>query len=833
MSSPQNKNRSPGGKSASNGPAGKKSASGRATRTAVLRRPPAKGLPRLLHQLRSGWRRLLEISPFWVVMFLLVSTWCLLPRRAFFVPRAEAGSIADRTYVADRDLSIPDQDATLLLQQGARENVLPIYDFNRSRALERRSDLAALFQAGRALLAETADKAERKPTGRAAPAKGETADREADLLTRLGQSSAFKIDDAAAEVLLGRQFSNEDEDRLVGILSRVLQTGVVSNKELLLEHRVGGITIQELPSGARSTQLDLYRYLDYPVQVREEVESELASWDGLSKAERRVFSELILANVTPNLTFNSSATLALENDAAVTVGTVTHSIRKGEVIVRRGGLVDKLAARAIDAMAATGDFRGLLLTAVGTFALLAAAMLLVWLACGHEARHDRSRERFLSECSMLLMLSLLGARLAHFVAEAISNAFPNPPFNSLDSYVYATPFAAVALVTTLLYGRNVALVLSLLFSLLVGHIAAGDAIWTTIFYALAGSLAAAFAVDNQQFKQRSAMTRAGAVIGLVNGLMLLILKALSGTIEGGLPQVGFDFVCGFAGGLLAAAVASFSIPILENLLQITTAIKLVELANPNLPLLRRLAVEAPGTFQHSLAVANLAKSGVEAIDGDSVLVNTSALYHDIGKMYRPRYFIENQAQMPGKNPHDKIQPSMSALILINHVKEGVELAHHHHLPQPIFDAIEQHHGTRLINFFYSRAKERCDPETEEVREDDFRYPGPKPSSKEMGVLMLADGVEAASRTLVDPSRQKIRLLLRTLFEDCLKDGQLDETGLTLGELRHVEEAFLRVLTNIYHQRIDYPGFEFNRGEDSKVIQRPSTGPRESQERKAS
>ncbi len=818
-------------KTSSSRTAGGKSSMGRSTRAAVLRRPPAKGLPRLRHQLRSGWRRLLEVSPFWVVLFLLVSTWCLLPRRAFFVPRAEEGSIAARTYVADRDLSIPDHDATVVLQQGARDEVLPVYDFDRSRALERRTDLTDLFAAGRSLLAEAAEEVEPEEGGAADLPEEETAEREVDLLTRLGEASAFKIEATAAEILLERQFSTEDEDRLAGILDRVLQTGVVSDRELLLEHRVGGITLQELPSGTRSVQLDLYRYLDYPEQVRQAVERDLLSWDGLTGAERRAFAEVILGNVTPNLTFNSSATLELENRAAETVGIVTHSIRKGEVVVRRGGRVDLIAARAIDAMAASGDFRGLVLLAVGTFAMLAAATLLLWLACGHEKRRDRSRERFLSECSLLLMLSLLGARFAHFVAEAVSNALPNPPFNSLDSYVYATPFAAVALVTTLLYGRNVALVLSLLFSLLVGHISTGDAIWPTIFYALAGSLAAVFAVDHQQFKQRSAMTRAGMIIGLVNGVMLLILKALSGTVDGGLAQVGFDLVCGFIGGLLAAAVASFSIPILENLLQITTAIKLVELANPNLPLLRRLAVEAPGTFQHSLAVANLAKSGVEAIEGDSVLVNTSALYHDIGKMYRPHYFIENQAQMPGKNPHDKIQPSMSALILINHVKEGVELAHHHHLPQPIFDAIEQHHGTRLINFFYNKAKERCDPETEEVREEEFRYPGPKPHSKEMGVLMLADGVEAASRTLADPSRQKIRVLLRTLFDDCLQDGQLDETGLTLGELRRVEEAFLRVLTNIYHQRIDYPGFEFNRGDDSKTAtRRPNERP---QHRKAS
>ena len=440
--------------------------------------------------------------------------------------------------------------------------------------------------------------------------------------------------------------------------------------------------------------------------------------------------------------------------------------------------------------------------------MLVAAALLVWLACGQEKRRDRSRERMVGECLILLMLHILGARFAYFVAEALGGSIQREPFGSVASYTFAIPLASLALLAVLLYGRNMALVLSLVFSLLVGHIVGGDTIWMMMVYALASSLAAVFALDHEQFKQRSAMTRAGAVVGLVNVAALLALESMQGEMEGGLPQLGFDLVCGFAGGLLASAVASFSVPIFEGLFQITTSIKLIELANPNLPTLRRLAFEAPGTFQHSLAVANLAKSGCEAIDGDSVLINTGALYHDIGKIFRPQYFIENQ--VPGRNPHDKVQPSMSALILINHVKEGLELAYKLNLPQPILDAIEQHHGTRLIKFFYNRAKERCDPETEEVREADFRYPGPKPQSKEMGVLMLADAVEAASRTLVSPGRQQLRNVVQTLFEDCLRDGQLDHTDLTLGDLHRVEEAFLRVLANVYHRRVDYPGFDFNR-----------------------
>ncbi|MCB1036707.1 MAG: HDIG domain-containing protein, partial [Acidobacteria bacterium] len=224
----------------------------------------------------------------------------------------------------------------------------------------------------------------------------------------------------------------------------------------------------------------------------------------------------------------------------------------------------------------------------------------------------------------------------------------------------------------------------------------------------------------------------------------------------------------------------------------------------------RLAFEAPGSFQHSLMVANLAKAGCEAIGADAALAYAGALYHDIGKMERPEYFIENQA--PGRNPHDKLQPSMSALVIINHVKKGLSLAREYNLPQPLRDAIAQHHGTRRLDFFFKKAAEKAEKDgtREEVREEEYHYPGPRPRNKVMGILMLADGVEAASRTLVDPSEVKIRDLVRKLVDSCLKEGQLDESDLTLGELSRISEAFQGILSSIYHRRIDYPGFDFNR-----------------------
>ena len=801
---------------------------GRSGRTGVLRRPPQEGLPKLRHATRQGWLSVLETYPLWLVLFVLVGTWSLLPRSAFFAPRVDAGTVATRTYIATRDLAVPNEEATHLLQQQARERVPAVYDLSKGLALERRRQLATLFEAGRAALApaETSGGASstsgtqgggRKPGSQP---NDDAAFETDDLLDWLQAASPFKIDREQVVLLQERTFSRELEDRIGGILSRILRQGVVRDKDVLLEELQRGVTLQELPSGDRRLELDLYRYLDYPEQVRQTVEQDLLNWDGLTSRERQAFSDLIVANISPNLTYNSSSTLALRQQAEDAEGTAVHTIGKGEAIVRKGAKVDVLAARAIEAQAGSRDLGRLVLTAMGVVSLLLAAALLLWLASAEEQRRDRSRHRQLNECLMLLMLHLLGARFAYFVATALSSAISAEPYNAYSSYTYAVPLASLALIAVLLYGRNIALVLSLVFSLLVGQVAGGDdAVWNTMVYAIVSSLTAVFALDHHQFKQRSALTRAGVIIGMVNVVAVLGLTALGGELSGGLPQLGFDLVCALVGGLLASAAASFAVPILENLLSITTSIKLIELANTNLPMLRRLALEAPGTFQHSLAVANLAKAGAEAIDGDALLIHTTALYHDIGKIFRPQYFIENQ--MPGQNPHDKIQPSMSALILINHVKEGLELAHQANLPQPIIDAIGQHHGTRLIKFFYNRALERCDPETEAIREEEFRYPGPKPQSKEMGVMMLADAVEAASRTLVDPSRQKLRGVVRAVFDDCLKDHQLDQTDLTLGDLRKVDEAFMRVLTNIHHRRIDYPGFDFNADKGKKSLREDS------------
>jgi putative nucleotidyltransferase with HDIG domain len=263
-----------------------------------------------------------------------------------------------------------------------------------------------------------------------------------------------------------------------------------------------------------------------------------------------------------------------------------------------------------------------------------------------------------------------------------------------------------------------------------------------------------------------------------------------------------DLIMGFLGGAFTSVLVLGIAPIVESFFGYTTDIKLLELANMDNPILKDVILQAPGTYHHSVIVGTLAEAGAKSIAANPLLARVSAYYHDIGKLKKPLYFIENAGG--ADNKHDHLAPSMSSLILISHVKDGVELARENHLGRRIAHIIQQHHGTSLISYFYQKAKEKENPEMGLLNEEDFRYPGPKPQTKEAGIVMLADAVEAASRTLSEPTPSRIRGLVQRITNSIFLDGQLEECELTLKDLQKIEESFSRILTAIFHQRIDYP-----------------------------
>lgn len=304
------------------------------------------------------------------------------------------------------------------------------------------------------------------------------------------------------------------------------------------------------------------------------------------------------------------------------------------------------------------------------------------------------------------------------------------------------------------------------------------------------------------FRSRYAYVRAGLKVSLASVPLALASVLLSPS-----PSAADVFIrlgAGLSGGILLIFIAAGVTPIAEYLWGYVTDMRLLEMATLDHPLLKDLSVQAPGTWNHSMVMGMMAEAAADAIHANPVLARVGAYFHDIGKIKKPLYFVENQGH--GENRHDKLSPSMSALIIRSHVKDGIELARKHKLPRPIEDMIPQHHGTALIEYFYEKAREEAreeSPEAPEVDESLYTYPGPKPQTREAGILMLADGIEAAARTLSEPNLDRIQGLVQKMINKVFASGELDECDLTLNDLHHIAKSFTRVLNGIYHQRIAY------------------------------
>lgn len=306
----------------------------------------------------------------------------------------------------------------------------------------------------------------------------------------------------------------------------------------------------------------------------------------------------------------------------------------------------------------------------------------------------------------------------------------------------------------------------------------------------------------QNCRERKVFIKAGLKLGLLNVILVTVIDVYIGgsTIFTLMWDWGFAFFGGIGAGIVTAGIA----PLVEIAFDFTTDIKLLELANLDQPILRRLMLEAPGTYHHSVIVGTMVEAAASEIGANPSLAKVCGYFHDIGKIKKPLYFIENQAD--GVNRHDKLAPSMSSLILIAHIKDGVEIAKQNKLGHAIIETIRQSHGTSLIRFFYEKAT-RLKGENG-VNMDDFRYPGPRPQTREAGLVMLADAVEAASRTLSNPTPTRIKGLVQNLINRIFSDGQLDNCELTLKDLHNIAKSFNKILNGIYHHRIEYPEKQF-------------------------
>jgi putative nucleotidyltransferase with HDIG domain len=483
-------------------------------------------------------------------------------------------------------------------------------------------------------------------------------------------------------------------------------------------------------------------------------------------------------------------------------------MKQGQAILRSGEQVTPTSMIQLDALRNLRKPRSLL-GQFGGFCLISAILLYsIWrYLVFYQARHSRLRSH-MTLMLVIIACGLLTIRLATAFADIFGERFPS--FHDPEILYYGIPFAFCALLATLLVDVHLGIISSLILAVLTG-LFFGDI--DMVAYLIAGCLGAIYSV--RQYKDRAAILKAGFTIGFVNSLALAALSILRQaplSFSGAVDQL----ILAFASGVLSSALATMLLPGLESIFKIVTDVRLLELSNLNAPLLRRLSIEAPGTYHHSLMVATLAEGAAESIGANALLVRVASYYHDVGKAIRPEFFAENQSG--DLNKHEELLPSLSCHILASHVHEGLQMAKESGLPQRISDMIPQHHGTRVMTYFYQKAKDSGGGKEPEPAEADFRYPGPIPQSREAAIIMMADTVEAASRTLSKPTKSQIKRMIDRLVDSIVLDGQLVECEITLKDIQLVKESFYKILTGTFHHRIDYPGYDFkDKADDSEGI----------------
>ncbi len=401
--------------------------------------------------------------------------------------------------------------------------------------------------------------------------------------------------------------------------------------------------------------------------------------------------------------------------------------------------------------------------------------------------------------SSALMIQTFIVRVGMFGASVLGTRPEAMQFGGIFEFGFAIPFAGCSLILSLLIGSQAALVAGLMSAILVGFTAPSGMAF--VAFALGGSVTAIYSV--QRYKTRNAIIIASTAVGCVNVLMGLAAVLIAEQAWNWQRVIG-GVMAGLVGAVLTAGAASFAIPVYESAFDILTDMKLLELSNADNPLLQQLAIRTPGTNHHSFMVAVLAEEAAKAIGANALLARTGCLYHDIGKLSAPNMYIENQKG--GPNPHDTRPPISSARIIASHVTQGIEMAREANLPPQIIDFIPQHHGTRVLAYFYHKAKSQAEARGETVNIEDFRYPGPKPQTREAVILMLADGSEAAVRSLDEQTPENIQAIVKKIADTVVSDGQLDESNVTMRELTVIRECLINTLINVYHDRISYPGF---------------------------
>ena len=747
-----------------------------------------------------GIQRILMLFVFVVLMSLILSPKSRIPNVHY-----EVGEVATKNIKANMDYTIEDKDATAEKTRVIINKLPPVYDLDGTAlvALIRRVESAFEYIRGEA---KDFNKDKRKEV---------FVENRGAFFDILG----VELPDDVFLRLIENDFSKKTKETTIRLIKELSGLYLVDSYDTILaDVEKNGILLIKGPikrePGSPLTSIDnIVDLNDAKGIIRSSIDT---LPEDIPEVIVQLSVDIATLIIKANVTFNFAETERRKEETIKETKPIVFLVKKGEMIVSDGEVINSNHITILNAIVESRKGYNLLVAYFGFFSLV---FVLIYISYSFASREI---DRFKSRNKDLLLMGitiLLFAALTKFFVFIAGTMAAETGFVQESVYKYVLPIVAGAMLVRIVINSEMAIFYSIISSIFSGIILGGDIFFT--IYVLIGSLYGAQLVAHT--KQRSTIIYAGLKVGVINAFFILIiyltkhnlqLTIIPGDIDFTSMNVYIDIASGLFGGIFSSVLVLGLTPLVELLFGYTTDIKMIELSNLEHPLLKELVIRAPGTYHHSIIVGSLAETAATAIDANPLLARVSAYYHDVGKVRKPNYFIENIQD--GINPHDKLTPQMSALILMSHVKDGVEMARKYKLGKEITDITREHHGTHLINYFYQKAKDIGDSKGNSVMEKDFRYPGPKPQTREAGIVLLADNVEAASKVLSDPRPARVEGMVRSIINRLFLDGQLDQCELTLKDLDAINISFTQVLNGIFHQRVDYPLPVITEGEDGEA-----------------
>jgi len=689
------------------------------------------------------------------VILVVIAEW----DTGFFKAEFHEGDIVLKSIYAPFDFKIKgdiDYKVTEAAKKKAMDSVTPVYSIDASAKEAVLNKVNAFFSSLQAL------KQDENIENRLSGIK-ETA-------------APYNIPLPIASSILELKDSQEFLAEAIKIIEYILDVGVISASELARLNKDLVKTVTLIDKSKNAEQVIAIEELWASSDIRKKADS----IPGIlrDRKEKSLLIDFINAALAPNVKYQEEETTLRKQAAAAKIKPAYNmvDVKKNELILNKGERVSKDHMAKLDAIEQREPYPLKITAFFGIALLIALFMVLLVLYIEFYEPDLIVGNKELILLASICILMILAAKLI-VVSPWPSNLIP---------------VSAASMLIALLLSNRLAIITTCFLSIVIGMISGGrlDIAGVSII----GGMIGIFAVRN--VRRRSQLISAGFAVGLAN-MTYFIGMGLINSLDFNVYMT--EAFIGFANGIMSAIIVTGVLPIFETTSKTITDISLLEIADLNHPILKEMVIKAPGTYHHSLVVGNLAEAACEAIGANALLARVSAYFHDIGKIEKAEYFSENQT---GESMHDKLSPTMSSLIITSHVKNGVELAQKYGLNKRIVDIIKQHHGTGLVFYFFKRALEKT--EDDDVFEEGFRYPGPKPQTREAACVLLADSVEAASRTLDDPTPSSIQGLVKKIINNKFIDAQLDECELALKDLEKIAEVFTHILTGIYHSRVEYP-----------------------------